>query len=367
MADEARLELPKARKKGIIAAAMKLSSLKIFALKLTIFSAMLAYMGIDLFLWHGPLWRALYPPREAEQEAAAPWVAQVHGERISEAQFQRYVAEQNKLQGRDTATREQKVVMLMDMVRSSLLRLRARYNDKNLPDYAEAAEAEMQRLASRASSPEQFDQWLASQGYDRAQYTRKLQAIMKAAALLQRAVEPLCEVSDEDVSKHYDMLRDELILPENRPLKHIFLATLDQDANAVRAKAQQLLEQLEHGEAEFDELARRHSEDDRTARLGGDLGVVINDGSSPLPELPLFGAEALPAGKPALAQSRWGWHILLPGEITPERPLQLEEVRESLRTAIRSAQSELAVQRFLDEAVRESFHKKHLHIQNNGK
>lgn len=340
---------------------MKLSSLKIFALKLALFSSMLLYMAIDLFLWHGPLWHALH--KESAEPELQPVVALVHGERISEAQFNRYMAEQNRLCGRDTEpTPGQRATMLMELVRNTILRMRARYNDKNLPDFAEVAEAEVQRLASRAKSPEEFDLWLAGQGYTREQFTRKLRAILKATAMLDRAVAPFCEVTDDDVSKHYELLKDELRAPAHRPLKHIFFSTLGEKPEVKMARAQAVLDKLERGEGDFEGLARTHSEDARTAPLGGDLGVVQDDENFPLPELPLFGEGALPANKPALVQSRWGWHILLPGEITPARMLTLDETRESLRTAIQSAQYELAVQKYLDRAVAESFHKKHLQI-----
>lgn len=347
---------------------MKLSALKIFALKLALFSGMLAYMAIDLFLWHGPLWRVLYPASPMELSPEDAPMALVYGEKISAAQLNRYVDEQDWLSDRAQSAEARRTALLMGMVRSAILRIRARYNDKNLPDFAAEAEAQVQQLASRAKSPEEFDRWLTEQGYgSREQFTQKLHAILKATSMLDRAVAPFCEVSDDDVAKHYELIRDELIAPAHRPLRHIFLATLDKDVEAVRTNAQHLLDKIERGEADFAELARTHSEDDRTAPLGGDLGEVQDDSEFLLPELPLFGENALPAGKPALAQSRWGWHILLPGEIQPARQLTLDETRESLRTAIQSAQYELAVQNYLDQAIREAFHKKHLRINHASK
>lgn len=341
---------------------MKLSALKIFAIKLALFSSMLGYMAVDLFLWHGPLWSSLH--RDNEDTPTEPAVAWVYGTPITEAEFERYMAEQNWLNGREECPPSQRIVLLMNMVRSALLRMHARYNDKNLPDFAAEAEEELQRLASRAKSEDEFSAWLASQGYTRESYANKLQAVLKTAAALERIISASAgEVSDEAVAKHYEQIKDELVAPEARPLKHIFFATLGKESDQVRTQAQQVLAQLENGTADFAALARQYSEDDRTAAHGGDLGWVNNDEYTPLlAELQLFGEKALPAGAPALVQSRWGWHILLPGEIRPARKLSLQETRESLRSAIRSAQYELAVQSYLDTAVRESFVKKHLQI-----
>lgn len=346
---------------------MRLTALKIFALKLALFSTALGYMAIDLFLWHGPIWHALHT-EQSEARQHTPRVAEVYGEFITPAQFARYVAEQNWLRGRSEYTPAQEATMLMELVRSTILRIRARYNDMNLPDTAEAARREVERLASRASGPEAFDAWLASQGYTREQFTLKLQAILKATALLERAVEPLCRVSDDDVAKHYELLKDNLVAPEARTVKHIFFSATEHSPDELQARAEEALRLLEQGREDFDSLARRFSDDARTAPHGGDLGRVVRTEAMPLlNDLRLFGAEALPAGKPVAMQSRWGQHILLLGEVEPERRLTLDEVRESLRSAIESAQRELAVQVYLDTAVRESFHKKHLKIHHAGK
>lgn len=336
---------------------MKISSYKIFAIKLGIFSATLAYLAGDLFLWRGVAWRGLH----RERDDGPPPAARVYGESITHEQLERYVAEQNWLRGRTECSQAERVSLLMDMVRSAILRMRARYNDKNLPDVAEAAQQEVARLATRARSDEEFDAWLASQKLTREEFTRRVEAAMKAAAQLERAVRPLCEVSDEDVARHYELLKDELVAPAHRPLKHIFFATLGDDPEQVHQRALAVMQQLADG-ADFAELARKRSEDDHSAPRGGDLGEVYDDAYFALPELGLFGEVALPAGQPALVQSRWGWHVLLPGEITPARALTLDEVRESLRSAIQSAQYELATRAWFDSAVREAFSKKHLEI-----
>ena len=341
---------------------VKLSSYKIFAIKLALFSATLAYLAGDLFLWQGLAWRTLH--KGDMHTDAQPPMALVYGESITPAQLERYAAEQNWLRGRADCTPAERTSMLMDMVRSAILRIRARYNDKNLPDMTTAAQEEVQRLASRAKSDEEFDAWLASQGMTREEFTRRLAAAMKATAQLERAVQPLCQVTDEDVAKHYELLKDELVTSAHRPLRHIFISTLGENPADTKARAQAIMKALEDG-ADFAAMARRQSEDDHSAPAGGDLGEVFDDSLFPLPELKLFGDEPLPANQLALVQSRWGWHILLPGEIQPARRLALDEVRESLRTAIQSAQYELTTQSWFNEAIREAFSKKHLQINAN--
>lgn len=332
--------------------AVRLSPFRLHALKLALFSTVLAYLAADLLGFHGPVWYTLHKGDEPPQKEGL--VAEVYGEAITEEQLLRHQAEQNWLSGRPLTDDSRRASMLVEMLRESLLRLRTRYNDQNLPDCSRQAEEEVARLASRARSDIDFLTTLASQGYTRETFTQKVQARLMQTAQLERAISPFCQASDEDVEQHYRELLTQLTQPASRPLRHIFLPTLDREEQEGRQEASLLLERLRAGE-DFATLARQHSQDERSAPRGGELGVIYDTPHRPLPELPLFGEGAIPSHQPVLAQSRWGWHILLAGDISPERPLQLEECRESLRTALISAQRELAARSYFREGLREGF------------
>ena len=251
--------------------------------------------------------------------------------------------------------------MIMTLVRDNLLRLRARYNDKKLPDCRKAAEEIVNGLETRAENEQDFTAQLAGQGYTRRSFTEKMAVRMRQQVLLEKAVQDVSEVDNAAIAAHYKQVRDELTIPASRPLRHIFLATEGADAQAVKNRAELLLKRLEAGE-DFGTLAREASEDDRSAPLGGNLDIIHDNGPFPLPELMIFDDTALPAGTPTLAQSRWGWHILLAGPITPAYTPSLDECRESLRTAIISAQRELGVNAWFKGAIKEGFKQKRIII-----
>ncbi len=316
------------------------------------------YMALDLLVWHGPVWGALH---RQQGESRVDRVARVYGESVTHDELTRFEQEQNWLRGRSETPRIERATMLMELVRRTLLNIRTRYNDKNLPDYTKEARAELARLESRAISEHEFETWLASQGYTRQSFEQRLAATMKSAALLERAVDPHCAVSNEDADRHYELLRDALRIPAHRKVRQIFLATLDKDPRRVEEQARSLLQQVKNG-VDFARLARNMSEDDATAARGGDLGDVYDTPERILPELPLFGEDALPADEAALVQSKWGWHIVILGKVEPARVPSAQECRPVLKSAIRSAQRELAVRAFFDAALREAFSKEHLMI-----
>lgn len=331
---------------------MKWTSAKIYVLKAAIIGTTLGYMVLDLWLLHGPMYGFLHKDKQAAEAAAV-----VYGERISYGQLARHKAEQEVLSGREKPA----LSMMMDLVRSSLLRMRTRYNDNQLKHNRAEAESQLAALATRAGSMAEFEQQLATQGYTRRQFTDKIEARQMELALLNRNLEPHTQVDNAAIMAHYKLLKEEMTIPASRPVKHIFIASLNRSADDARRAAELVMTRLDAGEG-FADLAAEVSEDSHTAKRGGNLGTVYDDALLPLPELNLFGENALPAGTPALVQSKWGWHVILPGPVTPAYTPSFDDCRETLRTAIISAQRELGVNTFFDTLLKEGFQQKRIQI-----
>ncbi len=331
---------------------MKWNSAKIYVFKSAIIGTALLYMVLDLWVLRGPMYGFLHKDKQAAEAAAL-----VYGERISHGQLARHKAEQEAVSGREKTN----IAMMMDLVRSSLLRLRTRYNDNQLPHDRAAAERAVSSLATRAGSDAVFEQQIASQGYTRRQFTDKVEARLMELSLLDRNLAPHTQVDNAAIMAHYKQIKDELTIPASRPVKHIFISTLNRSSDDARRVAELAIERLNAGD-DFAEIAAEISEDAATASRGGNLGVVHDDALLPLPELNLFGDSALPAGTPSLAQGKWGWHVILPGPITPAYTPSLDECRETLRTAIISAQRELGINAFFDTLIKEGFQQKRIKI-----
>ena len=110
---------------------MKWTSARIYVIKAAIIGTALGYMVLDLWVLNGPLYGFLHKDKQAAAAAAV-----VYGERISHGQLARHKAEQEAVSGKSKAS----IAMMMDLVRASLLRMRTRYNDNQLPHDRAAAE-----------------------------------------------------------------------------------------------------------------------------------------------------------------------------------------------------------------------------------
>ena len=331
-------------------ARVKLSSFKIYALKLALYTGGLLYLGIDLFVWHGPLWRHMHDSEQEQPADSSPTVLSVYGEKFTQQQLDRRTAELQSVSGQQNA----QALAEQDLINNALLRMRARYNDSRIPDFQAKAQEEAQRLSARAKTEEQAQEWLSSQGYTQETFTNKLAAIMRQEYYLQNVIKEQTTVSDAEVRSVAGQIADYLVMPESRRVSHIFLSTLHQDEAAVQKKAETILAKLQANPQQFAELAALHSQDTRTAKIGGNLGVLSVYPPHPLSELNLFGDNAIPANTPTLARSKWGWHILMAGEIQAPRPLEQQEYAESIRTAITSYKQSQAVNVWMDANTNEA-------------
>lgn len=133
------------------------------------------------------------------------------------------------------------------------------------------------------------------------------------------------KVTDEMVRRWYDAHRDKLVNPERVHASHIFLTRHDKANPDRAAEIVEIRRKLLAHEATFEELAAQHSDDERSKRVGGDLGW-FSRGRVPQD----FGDKvfALPVGQISeVFETRLGWHIALVKEKRPAEPLTFEQAK----------------------------------------
>lgn len=339
-----------------------MNNLKFIVVKLLLFAAALIYLIGDLYVWHGAV------AQQFERSSAAlripngdpsPVCTEVFGEGITENQLARRTAELALLHGQKDP---QQVTGMRgnartDLIRSAILRIKARYNDREFPNLRSDAQREITREASRFDSPAIFEAALKSQGYTKAVWLDRIETRMKEAFMLRRATEAAMQVSEEDVQTAYNQVKDELTVPASRICRHIFLALSDKSPKALHEQANNIMQKLQNGE-DFASLAQQFSEDENSKSCGGNLGQIFDSSRRPLKELPLFDESTVPNSQPVLLQSRWGLHIITAEPISPARTATFDEAADSLRTALLNARRELSVRTYFNTLLREGFFKK---------
>jgi peptidylprolyl isomerase len=176
------------------------------------------------------------------------------------------------------------------------------------------------------------------------------QRIVLSSYLESLAPLPAAFPSDADLAAAYAQGMANFGLPASYRIAQIYLAAPSSDAAALsklRDEAQKLALQARSGD--FAELARRRSDDARSAARGGEVGVLplaqlLPEVRTPVSQLKLGEVtDALPTST--------GYHIVKLMEIVPPRVATLEEMKPQLQAALRQQRQQQLVQEHMAALV----------------
>ena len=144
-----------------------------------------------------------------------------------------------------------------------------------------------------------------------------------------------------DIDREYNNNSEQYTTPEQVRASHVLLKTEGKDDAAVKAKAEELLKQAKAG-ADFAELAKKHSEDEASAKNGGDLDYFGRGRMVPEFDQAVFAME--PGTMSDVVKTQYGYHIikLVDKKSATTRPLA--DVRQQLtdQLAYQRAQAQAA-------------------------
>jgi len=137
-------------------------------------------------------------------------------------------------------------------------------------------------------------------------------------------------VNDDALRAYYNAHLDQYKVENRVHVEHILFKTIgktDAEIAEIRQKAEDVLKKAKSG-ANFEDLAKKYSEDDATKPKGGDLGWIVEKQTVPEFEQAAF---SVPKGSVSdLVKTQYGFHIIkvLDRETAHTRPF--EEVRASI-------------------------------------
>ena len=185
------------------------------------------------------------------------------------------------------------------------------------------------------------------------------------------------KISDAELQKTYNESMDSYRQPERVKVRHILIKTQGkpkEEAPKLRAKAEDLLKQLQHG-GNFAELAKANSEDPGSAVKGGELGDIVRGQTVPNFEKAAFSLK--PGELSGIVETEYGYHILQVeskqeahtqnfDEVKPQllAEAQKQAAAENLRKAIEAARAEAAKNPGQAEAIAKKYNLKYSHLNN---
>lgn len=142
------------------------------------------------------------------------------------------------------------------------------------------------------------------------------------------------QITEDQLKTQYQANIQQYQVPNRVHVEHILLFTkgkTDAEVAEIRKKAEDVLKQVKKG-GNFEELAKKYSEDPGSKDKGGDLGWIVEKQTVPEFEKAAF---SLNKGQVSdLVQTVYGFHIIkvLDKENAHTKPL--EEVKESIRAPL---------------------------------
>jgi len=135
-------------------------------------------------------------------------------------------------------------------------------------------------------------------------------------------------VPSRDVERYYNDNMEMFSTPEQVRASHILFKTAGKDEAAVRAAAEKVLQEAKGG-ADFAALAKKHSQDEASAKLGGDLDYFTR--GRMVPEFDEAAFAAQPGVLPELVKSTYGFHIIKVVDRKAGTTRTLDEVKDQIR------------------------------------
>jgi peptidyl-prolyl cis-trans isomerase D len=148
-------------------------------------------------------------------------------------------------------------------------------------------------------------------------------------------------VPSADIERAYNSNIEQYTTPEQVRASHILLKTEGKDDAAVKAAAEDVLKQAKAG-ADFAALAKKYSEDEASAKNGGDLDYFGK--GKMVPEFDQVAFTLEPGQVSDLVKTQYGYHVIKVVDKKPGTTRPLAEVRQQLndQLAYERAQAQAA-------------------------
>ncbi|HEX9726457.1 MAG TPA: SurA N-terminal domain-containing protein [Vicinamibacteria bacterium] len=178
------------------------------------------------------------------------------------------------------------------------------------------------------------------------QYRLPLQRRIRYVSLTPDPFQPAVTVTDREIERSYNENLASYEIPGQVRASHILLKTTEDDEEQVRARAEEVLAQVDAG-GDFAALARQYSED-TTAEQGGDLGFFGPGDMVPEFERAAFSLQV--GATSGSVRSPYGFHIIKVTERQDPIVRPLDAVREEIRQTLVREKAVGLMEQEVDEA-----------------
>ncbi len=310
------------------------------------------YLLADLFVFHGPLHRQL--SARIAVNGDTPIAAQVHGIPITQVELSGAMRDHLFRRGEAwaemsaDARKQTRGLVLEYLVNERVIRAFRLKEGINQTARSELVEEELTAFVRQFEQPGGFESRLAMQHLTEKELRQRVKDAKDDEAWIEEKIaHRIAEVTEADARRWFDENGATLALPARHRAAHIYLTSHDQTKPDRAAEIAALHAKLVADGSNFAAIAAASSEDERTKKIGGDLGWFTRER---MPEDFVAEIELLTPGQiSAPVETQLGWHILRLIERQPARATTLDESRDEIFSVLRAERREAAVRALISE------------------
>jgi peptidyl-prolyl cis-trans isomerase C len=232
-------------------------------------------------------------------------------------------------------TRDKNTLYFKDALESliGIALLKEEGKEKNITLDKSKVDEAYQSVAARFSSADEFNKVLKDQKLTEADLRKQLEENLVYQQLVDQAIKDVPKASEEDIKKFYDGNQAFFKVPEQVHAAHILLSvtakTTTEEKAEIRKKLEGIRADIENGKITFEEAAAKYSDDEGTAKKGGDLGLFTK--GEMVKEFEEAAFSAKPGTFAPIVETEFGYHLIKVLETKPAGIASLDEAKSSIR------------------------------------
>jgi peptidyl-prolyl cis-trans isomerase C len=208
---------------------------------------------------------------------------------------------------------------------------------------------QLRQTQARLPEGQRLSELLAAQGSSLDELRENLKRDLAIQKLLEKHSGGEYEPSDEEIEQFYDNNPDQFKLPEMASAHHILIGIRAEDSDEIKQskldKLNEIRQQIIAG-ADFEEMARKHSEGPSAAQ-GGNLGAFPRGQMLKSFDDAVFSQPIGELGEPV--ETRFGYHIVRVDERKPARTVGLDEARPNIKQHLQSIRRQQVLADYMKE------------------
>lgn len=314
------------------------------------------YLFADLYAFKGPLHQRVRAPATLAGVSGEGGllVARVYGRGLTLLELNEAMRDHLWRRGEQWATlsaeaqKQTRWLVLENLVNDRIVRAFRVMNGLDRPPAGSVTEDEGRLFKKQFEREADHSSRLTLQHLTEDEFQTEVKAGNEDLAWIQEKIAHRTRnVTEVEAEEWYEENKESMMIPPSYRVAHLFLTRHESKKPDREAEIRQIHRALGSGEGKFEEKVALLSEDERSKRVGGDLGWFT---AERMPGEVIAALAKLEPGKmsePVL--SRLGWHLLVLKEKRGARVPAFEEVKTEVLALLQTEIREAAVKSLMAE------------------